>query len=73
MLQCHYVADYQLISFPQDSDTLTRLQQAILQLQGELEQLNKTTQQLLEDSSDKQKQIEVSSLFKSQLTPPHWP
>ena len=44
---------------PQDGDTLSRIQQALQQLQNEVERLSDTTQQLMDDSVNKQKRIDV--------------
>lgn len=44
----------------QDSDALSRMQQAILQLQAELDRLSVSTQQLIDDNNNKQKDIDVS-------------
>ncbi|KAK2175769.1 hypothetical protein NP493_709g03015 [Ridgeia piscesae] len=46
----------------QDSDALSRMQQAILQLQAELDRLSVSTQQLIDDNNNKQKDID--SLYK---------
>ena len=44
----------------QDNEALTRLQQAIIQLQSQLERLNNLTQELTDESSNHRKNIEVS-------------
>ena len=51
----------------QDSDALSRMQQAILQLQAELDRLSVSTQQLIDDNNMKQKDIDVSHCSLSML------
>ncbi|XP_022314959.2 uncharacterized protein LOC111119255 isoform X7 [Crassostrea virginica] len=58
--------DTSSISFPvsinDDSDALSRAQQAILQLQAEVEKLHSTTKDIIEENSNRAQQIE--SLFQ---------
>ena len=51
----------------QDSDALSRMQQAILQLQAELDRLSVSTQQLIDDNNMKQTDIDVSDCSLSTL------
>ena len=52
----------------QDSDALSRMQQAVLNIQAELERLDKVTQQLMDENLRKQKDIEVSGVIVFKLS-----
>ncbi len=43
----------------QDSDALSRMQQAVLQLQAELERLSNSAQHLVDENNNRVKDIEV--------------
>lgn len=48
----------------QDSDALSRAQQAILQLQAEVERLHRTTSDIIDENNRRTKQIQVKTLFR---------
>ena len=48
-----------MLCFLQDSDALTRAQQAILQLQAEVEKLHHTTSDIIDENKERTQQIQV--------------
>lgn len=51
-----------VVLFPQDSEALMRAQQAILQLQAEVEKLHSTTADIIDENKHRTQQIEVRFL-----------